>query len=360
MSNSASPTRTVALQIAKKLGETEFGPVYRLQRIVREIGEAAAWEFVEQAAQVEAAGGMLLEKEQRRRTFGGVFFVLVRDAVTPAQREAIWPNKKNKRAKKQDREGDQPEAIRGEPSLPAAPWAERRPLLAELRTHPGTATTCKVTMIGRPGSSLVEKPAFTLMLLDSASPPTLPKGMPAPPNKIGEVTAYVSTKTWATIKPQLTNASDAALLNGPLVYDADLEGLVVLGQDGTTLGLDAAKRGQPLKMPTTARVDGVASALKAVVVGRPGKVIPFGGAVLTLMQVSAVPSLPKGIPAAPKTPTLVLVVISAKQWRQVETLLSNPDDALVVEGFPVLDTALPGVAVFATKATTKLANSFQG
>jgi len=128
MSNSAPPTRIVALHIAKKLGETESGPVYRLQRIVREIGEAAAWEFVEQAAQVEAAGGILLEKEQRRRTFGGVFFVLVRDAVTPAQREAIWPNKKNKRAKKQDAEAHQPEPVRGEPSLPAAPhWDSTQP-----------------------------------------------------------------------------------------------------------------------------------------------------------------------------------------------------------------------------------------
>jgi len=71
------------------------------------------------------------------------------------------------------------------------------------------------------------------------------------------------------------------------------------------------------------------------------------------MTARAVPSLPKGMPTPPATPTTYTVYISAKQWAKVAQALGNPEDILIVEGTPVYDPTLEGIAVYVTNATTK-------
>ncbi len=100
---------------------------------------------------------------------------------------------------------------------------------------------------------------------------------------------------------------------------------------------------------------GEVSTVKITLIGRPGRIIEKGEVVLTSMQSSGkAPALPKGLPTPPAEPTTYVVYIAAKQWRKVREALKNPEDVLIVEGYPVFDARLKAVAVFALNATTKL------
>jgi len=98
---------------------------------------------------------------------------------------------------------------------------------------------------------------------------------------------------------------------------------------------------------------GEARTVKITLVGRPGRIVAKQGYVITGMTARAVPSLPKGMPTPPATPTTYTVYISAKQWAKVAQALGNPEDILIVEGTPVYDPQLEGIAVYVTNATTK-------
>jgi PHAX RNA-binding domain len=88
---SPKPLDPAAQQIAATLGETEPVPLMHIRRIVQTLGPERALQLLEQAQTVEAQGGLLLLDGSRRRTPGGVFFRLVREQTTPAERRRIWP-----------------------------------------------------------------------------------------------------------------------------------------------------------------------------------------------------------------------------------------------------------------------------
>jgi hypothetical protein len=93
--------------------------------------------------------------------------------------------------------------------------------------------------------------------------------------------------------------------------------------------------------------------VKITLIGRPGPTISKNGYILTSMQTTKTPSLPKGLPAPPPTPTSYTVYIAPKQWTKVAEAIRDPEDALILEGFPAYDPTLEGIAVYATNVTTK-------
>jgi hypothetical protein len=98
---------------------------------------------------------------------------------------------------------------------------------------------------------------------------------------------------------------------------------------------------------------GAASTVKITVIGRPGKVIDRGTCIVTSLQSTKVPSLPKGLPTPPNAATTYTLYIASKQWRRVAEAIKGPKDTLIVEGFPQLDAKTGSIAVFATNTTTK-------
>jgi hypothetical protein len=88
-------------------------------------------------------------------------------------------------------------------------------------------------------------------------------------------------------------------------------------------------------------------------VGRPGKIIERNGFIETMMESTKVPALPKGLPTPTDVATKYAVYISSKQWRKVEEAIKDPEDALIIEGFPGTNSELSAIAVFATNVTTK-------
>ena len=95
--------------------------------------------------------------------------------------------------------------------------------------------------------------------------------------------------------------------------------------------------GQPAAGPQSHRVaditelqqeQGGASTVKLTLIGRPGRVSNKGTFMLTTMQSSKVPALPKGLPVPAQASTTYAVYIAQKQWRKVEEALRNPEDIL--------------------------------
>jgi hypothetical protein len=86
-----NPDQPVVSQIVEALGEPAGRAEGQIGRIVRLLGPEQALALLAQTEQVEANGGMLLPDGSRKRTKGGVFFRLVKDQFTPAQRLQLFP-----------------------------------------------------------------------------------------------------------------------------------------------------------------------------------------------------------------------------------------------------------------------------
>ncbi|NJO82520.1 MAG: hypothetical protein HC828_06630 [Blastochloris sp.] len=99
---------------------------------------------------------------------------------------------------------------------------------------------------------------------------------------------------------------------------------------------------------------GQASDVKITLVGRPGAVVPRQNCVILAMDNPRGPTLPRGLPAPPATPTSYTLYLTHQQWNQVAAALEDPSDSLVVEGWAAFDPALEGIAVFAMFVTTTL------
>lgn len=93
--------------------------------------------------------------------------------------------------------------------------------------------------------------------------------------------------------------------------------------------------------------------VKITVIGRPGKIVDKGSCIVTVMESTKVPMLPKGLPTPTSVPTKYAVYIASKQWKKVEEAIKDPEDTLIVEGFPKTDPEVSAIAVFATNVTTK-------
>ncbi|MBL8156083.1 MAG: hypothetical protein JNM70_18025 [Anaerolineae bacterium] len=100
---------------------------------------------------------------------------------------------------------------------------------------------------------------------------------------------------------------------------------------------------------------GELNTVKVTLVGRPGRVeLRKEVAITTMNYTVKLPTLPKGVPTPPSTPTLYTVYIGLKQWKRVEEAIANPEDALVIEGTAAYDPEVKGMAVYATSITTKM------
>ncbi len=97
---------------------------------------------------------------------------------------------------------------------------------------------------------------------------------------------------------------------------------------------------------------GEATSVKITVIGRPAQVLERGDVAIVALTSEKVPSLPKGLPA-PAQPTNYAVLIARKQWQKVAQAARNPQDPLIVEGYPTVDPRFAGITVLATQATTK-------
>jgi len=231
----------LARAFAAVLGETLPPPLRIITRIVDRLGPARARALLGQALTVEAQGGLTLP-DGTRRTPGGTFFSLVRtsDTITRADKEYIFPRRAVTTA------GTAPAAAKGTPTpAPPAPltWTDEtyRALAPQLQQDLGRIATVKITVIGRPGTTVEQGTAVALALV-SQTVPDLPKGLPEPPAGT-RYTVFIARKQWAKIAAALAaDPEDAVVIEGYAALDPRVEGIAVYATGATTKRMQAAAR----------------------------------------------------------------------------------------------------------------------
>ncbi len=229
----------LARAFAAVLDETMPPPLRIITRVVDRLGPARARALLGQALIVEAQGGLTLP-DGTRRTPGGVFFFLVRtsDEVSRADKEYIFPRRAVTTGGA---------AAAGSTPAPAPPvpltWTDEtyRALAPQLQQDLGRIATVKITVIGRPGTT-VEQGAAVALALVSQTVPDLPKGLPEPPAGT-RYTVFVARKPWAKVAEALgADPEDTAIIEGYAALDPRVEGIAVYATSATTKRLQAAKR----------------------------------------------------------------------------------------------------------------------
>ena len=219
-------TAPVVTAIAAQLGETAPLPRRQIAQALATLGEERVRALVTEALAIEAQGGLMLPDGSRRRTLGGVFFQLLREGVTPAERRVIFPPHPASRS---------PAPATGVPFS----WEDYATALHELR-RPGEATSVKITVIGRPVQTL-ERGPVGIVALKSERVPGLPKGLPVP----AQPTTYallIARKQWEKVAASLRQPEDLLIVEGYPTLDRRFEGITVLATRTTTKLLQQAER----------------------------------------------------------------------------------------------------------------------
>jgi hypothetical protein len=100
---------------------------------------------------------------------------------------------------------------------------------------------------------------------------------------------------------------------------------------------------------------GRANTVKITLIGTLGKYVDKGACIMGVMQHTGekLPALPKGVPTPQAVKTNYVVYIGQKQWKSVAATVNDPEDALIIEGFPQIDTKTGSISVFASNVTSK-------
>lgn len=231
--------------IAEQLGETAEESRAQIYRTVKRLGIEQALRFLQQTHEIETQGGRMVSDGSRRRTPGGVFFLLIKERVPIETTKHIFKKRSlYQQAAQKKKAAAQAESQTPAPRLPgAAPmaWADRLAVLAELNAEKGQVITVKITLIGRPGR-IVERGACIVTSMESSKVPALPKGLPAPPSPSTSYTVYIAAKQWHKVADALKDQDDALIVEGYPHLDMEARVIAVFATNTTTRNLQAAQR----------------------------------------------------------------------------------------------------------------------
>jgi Phosphorylated adapter RNA export protein, RNA-binding domain len=186
-----------AEEIAQLLEESN---ILLIKRAIRVIGGTRVEAILEQALHIENTGGMLTHDNSRRRTPGGTFFALMRDAVSRQERYRLF--------------GAAPGPLQGTPAKPCT-WDDVQEAISELVD--AQEATMKLTLIGRP-SATQTKGQTVIFKLRGKAPGNLPKELPPMPKGPPLTwTIIVGMRQWNKVKASLdAHPDDRLVIDGYL------------------------------------------------------------------------------------------------------------------------------------------------
>ncbi len=208
---------SLVTELAGLLGETQKSPIKQIRKIIQYCGTDFARETYKETVEIEANGGMMLVKQERRRTMGGVFFYLAREKISEEQRQIIFPPFKSyQKSNKHTPLG-----------VPLFTWNERITLIESLKANQGEIKSMKVTLSGRPGSIEKQAEVVVTTMSDIAAAQNLPRGLPRPPETPTLYTVYISTKQWEAIEESMADPVDNMLVDGVCAFDPETNSMAV-------------------------------------------------------------------------------------------------------------------------------------
>ena len=278
----------IAEQIADQLGETQHLPRKRIADVIRHAGADFARQAVVDATEVEANGGMLTKNGKRRRTYGGVFFYLVKQRLTPEMRKTIFPYRPFK---------NQKQASPSTPAYPAFVWAERLATLSPLLNSQGEVHAVKVTLIGRPGPVEHRRDLVITTMSHTHKSATLPRGVPNPPSTPTVYTVYIAAKQWSRVEDALQNPEDSLIIEGTCAFDAEIGAVAVFTTNVTSKQLEAKKRQQKQAQEAVTSGGSVSSAPKSPQSAQKPSQAPKSAPRPPVLPPAPAPVFPPGVPA---------------------------------------------------------------
>ncbi|MBI1279419.1 MAG: hypothetical protein GC179_14920 [Anaerolineaceae bacterium] len=290
-------------ELAGLLGEVEKAPIKQIKRIIQYCGFDFVREVYDETVEIEARGGLMLSKQDRRRTMGGVFFYLTREKITEAQRFVIFPPFKN--YQKSD--------TRPPIGVPILSWKERIALIELLKTVQGDVKSMRILLNGRPGNIEKRDDVVVTTMTQSAPISNLPRVVPRPPEQPTLYTIYISAVQWARIEESLANPADNLLVDGVCALDPETNSIAVFASNVYSELLNAkaketaaaAKPPKPAKEPKPPKEAKPASDKAAPKAKAPAPVQPQTPAAdVKKSRYADVQPTPTAVPAAPLNPNL--------------------------------------------------------
>ncbi len=227
--NPDQSTTYIVADIAAQLSETNPPAQAQIKAIIEAVGEDQARAWLTETLDIEAKGGMQTKNQKRRRTPGGVYLYLARGRLPKETQRQIFPYPHKRKGKGKQ---SKPKPFR---------WEERLDIFTEIEPTSGEVQTVKLTLIGRPGK-LIDKGQVMLTTMKSTKAPSLPKGLPKPPDKETTYIVFIAAKQWRRVAESIKDPEDALIVEGYPFFDERLKTIAVLGQSVTTKLLQRAKR----------------------------------------------------------------------------------------------------------------------
>lgn len=311
--NRGSELYRVAREIAEKLGETEPNPIKQITVLIRHFGAERMLDLLEETLKIEEQGGMMVANGQRRRTPGGVFFFLAKDRMTPDERQRLLPAQQAriKRMKAEQREREE------NLKRPVFDWNARRLVVEPLLAEQGAIQTVKITLIGRPGKVERFRDMVVTTMSHELKAPTLPRGVPLPPETPTVYTVYIADKQWSKVQHVIArDPEDMLIIEGLCAYDNELSAMAVYAMSVTSRKTEAAKR-QAQKQ--AAEEGGAPAAPKKKEKERPAPSMPTPPAAVTL------PPIVETMPPDDAQKLRELYASAALFRQKIETIETKPE-----------------------------------
>jgi len=124
-------------------------------------------------------------------------------------------------------------------TLPTSPddlqWDERESILEELENEIGTATSVKITIIGRPAEPHIQGNTVVLMMQHITRSHQFPQGVPQPDPFPMNLAVYMHARHWERVSSRLSSdPQDVLVVEGLLALDMDAVNVAVFATSVAT------------------------------------------------------------------------------------------------------------------------------
>jgi hypothetical protein len=305
--------------VATQLSETNPVALQQIQRALQVCGAEIVKTVLQETLDIEARGGMTLPDSDRRRTVGGVFFLLLRQRTDPE----VWRQIRSSEAQ-----------LHAAPVL-SLEWSERASVVQEALAVKGEIARVSITLQGRPTQIERQTDYVIATLITVENLPPLPKGVPTPPNATTTFKVCVPQREWSRVERALQSPQGQLRAMGYAIPNLKRQQIILFA---TKTVSPKSKRVEPVQQNAN-RIYAQVS-----IMGRVGKVVEQGTTVVLGLESKRAPKLSPEFEGLPPRTVLYTIYASAKQWNAIAA--ATPQEVWI-DGYAFFDGETNTIAVLA-------------
>lgn len=343
------PLQVLAAQVAAELGESDEGPLQQIKELIHMMGAEFVQTLLAETTEIERNGGMLMLSGKRRRTPGGVFFFQAKQKMTPEQQAPIFGVKQQQPKKEAVPASERPVMEEPQPQFfepaPIVIGPQARQIAQNVARQLRESDPERVEVFARiaqVGGADLARVALEITL-DMELQGGLRK-RDGTRRSAGGSFLYIASRRMNEMQRRQVWPQMPEDLTPPAPAPRPVPPAPAAPAEGRAFEI----RTMPRPMPPA----GIATTAKLTLVGRPTDIQKQSGYLMFQLTNNRPPNLPRGIPT-PSGSTVYTVIVADRQWSKVAGTADELEDAIIIEGYPILDPSRPGVTVYATNLFTK-------